>query len=277
MKNAKGFARRQVGQIAIITLFSLAIFVVVGGSIVTQIIFEQRKAVLEQKSKEAYYAAESGIENALQEILAGGSVTETLKIGNADVGVSAQETTENTTYLVPTLLFPGQSYYLNLEGYTASDQLRVCWDKAGASLLTMLFYDTAVGNPSSYTQALNSLGSTNIVGGASSGTTAGGCGLAGTVYFYDLNFPAGTYSHLVVWAAYQDAIQVAFEALGAETIPSQGTVVVSTAAIEENSSDNIVREVKYFVSQVSGNNLVYPPYYLLAPVYAVGGVNFSTQ
>ena len=54
------------GQLIIITLLLMATFALIGASVATQMVFEQRKAALEDKTQKAYYAAESGIEKAIQ-------------------------------------------------------------------------------------------------------------------------------------------------------------------------------------------------------------------
>jgi len=268
MKNQKS------GQIAIITLFALSVFVIIGSSVITQVIFEQRKATLEQKSKEAYFAAESGIENALESILTDGSLSnDDLIIGDASVSLSQTPSGSAVNFVVPTEMYPGEHFYLNLNGYTRT-AVRLCWDQPGASLIATYFY-TSGGNYLSNTYALNSNGSSNLVGGTASVVpTAGVCGLSGNNYHQVITFPAGTPDFLAVWIAYADSVQLAFASDdGTTVLPAQGTTITSTALVSEGDND-VNRQVKYFVSSVSGSNISYPPHFFLVPVYAVGGVTY---
>jgi len=265
---------KKSGQIAIITLFALSVFVIIGSSVITQVIFEQRKATLEQKSKEAYFAAESGIENALESILSDGTLSsDELTIGDASVSLSQTPSGSALNFIVPTEMFPGEHFYLNLNGYTPGS-VRLCWDRPGASLIATYFY-TSGGNYLSNTYAINSNGSSNLVGGtASQVLTAGVCGLSGNNYYQNITLPAGTADFLVVWVAYADALQLAFASGdGINPLPAQGTTITSTAQVSEGEN-NVNRQVKYFVSSVSGSNISYPPNFLLVPVYAVGGVTY---
>jgi len=267
--------KRNRGQIAIITLFALSVFVIIGGSVITQVIFEQRKAVIEQKSKEAYYAAESGIENALESIIAGEEVTITpLTIGTAEVELGASSLGSSTSFTVPTQMFPGEQFYLNLNDY-ANSGVRLCWDQPEASLIIMYFY-TSGASYLSNTYAFNSQGSANLVGGVASETpTSGVCGLSGSNYYSDLTLPAGTPDFLAVWVAYAESMQVAFASDdGSSLLPAQGTTITSTASVTEGENQ-VNRQVKYFVSSVSGGAAInYPPNFLLVPLYAVGGVTY---
>jgi len=49
MKNKKNS-----GQIVVVSLFTLGIFMVIGASVATQLVFEQKKAKLVEQTKEAY-------------------------------------------------------------------------------------------------------------------------------------------------------------------------------------------------------------------------------
>lgn len=268
--------KNQKGQVAIITLFAISVFVVIGSSIITQVIFEQRKATLEQKSKEAYFAAESGIENALESILSGQSLNASIEVGDAQVALSQVVEGSAPNFQVPTPMFAGEHFYLNLEGYTGS-ALRVCWNAPAASVIAAYFYtNTVSGNYLSEYYAFNSNGSSNLTGGtASQPATANVCGMSGNNYYTDITLPASdTPDYLVIWAAYADSLNVGFAALAPATnLPAQGTTITSSAQVVEGEQ-TVNRQVKYFVSRVAGSNVSYPPNFLLAPVYAVGGVTY---
>ena len=266
--------KKSQGQIAIITLFSLAVFVVIGGSVVTQIIFEQKKAVLEQKSRQAYFAAESGIESALQSILTQEGTFDgtTLELGDANVEVTATTYDSGATFVPPSAISSGQGYFLNLRGYTGTD-LRICWDKADTGVVVSYFHRNASNRLRTNSHAFNSQGSTNITGGLASSSMVGACGMSGTVYYYDLTLPSGNPAYLLTWISYQDMVQLGFAGLGGHFLPAQGTIITSTAQVAENEQ-LVTREIKYFVSRVGGVDLVYPPAWLASPIYSVGGVTY---
>ena len=269
---------KQQGQIAIITLFSLAVFVVIGGSIVTQIVFEQKKAVLEEKSRQAYYAAESGIENALQGIINNTEINENFDIGEAAVIVDAVPEGASESYVVPTQLYPGESFYLNLNDYLG-ESLTICWDKNSTGIVATYFYRNGTGVMESNTYAANSLLVNNFIEitNADLATTIdNGCGLSGTVNAYDLILPIGDPAYLLVWVAYQDSVQLGFAAEAGQQLPAQNTIITSTAKVSENN-DSLTRELKYSVSQVGADAINYPPVWLTVPVYAEGGVTYATE
>jgi len=264
------------GQIAIIALFALSIFAVVGGSVIHQIIFEQRKAALEEKSKQAYYAADSGIEKALLEIIDNNNdnYQGEYAVGSAEVNVSTSAQAGGSNYVLPFELYAGQNIFLNLKEYSSStNKLRVCWNKMRGSLITMYFYRSS-GNVRVSTNVINAT-SPNVSGTgvlvAAKGINE--CGVDGDVYYSDLVLPAGEPDYLVVWPAYEGGVRLAFGGQGGGVMPSQGTIISSSGVVKEGN-DNVKREVNYFVSKVDNNELNYPPNYLLVPIYAVGGVSY---
>lgn len=261
------------GQIAIITLFSLAVFVVVGGSVITQIIFEQKKAVLEEKSRQAYFAAESGIENALQQIATNDQIIPSFDVGEANVEVSVSNVEGGNTFVLPTKFFPGDSFFLNLEGYTSPfNPLRVCWDKPDTGIIISYFY-TQNGAMRTNTYAYNSSGSNNIANADQAYVGTNSCGLSGAINYANFGTP-DTPQYLIVWVAYGSQVQVSFQIRGLQPIPSQGKLITSTADVVQDKN-KVERQVKYFVSQMGDNsNLKYPPSFLTMPLFTVGSVNY---
>jgi hypothetical protein len=268
---------KKQGQIAIITLFSLTIFAVIGGSIVTQVVYEQKNSILQEKSRQAYYAAESGIESALQEVVENGKVDiETLDVGTAGVKISSATQEGGATYVVPGPLHAGSSYYLNLDGYSSgTNQIRICWDKADTGMIISYFYESG-GSLLANTYAYNSLGSSNLTNATASISGNNQCGLLGQTYYANLTLPVGTPKYLLVWVAYQDNVEVGFQGLGGGTIEEQGTIITSTANVSE-SDDQIARQLKYAVSRTAANEYLYPPAWLTVPVYAGGEVTYTTH
>jgi len=292
MKNEKHNYRlkrkNQSGQIVVISLFTLAIFMVIGASIATQMVFEQKKAVLEKKTKEAYYAAESGVEQALEEILdeEGGDppASTPLEIGGATGNVTIKTEAGGSTFVVPSLRLSGEHFILNLAGYN-QDAIRLCWDKPGFSFIATLFYREGIVDPveKTYTYAINTEGAENITDdnifdNILTGDEAQKCILVeGSTYGVGLDYGSLTiddYQYLVIWTSYESGVQLFFEGLNGGIIPTQGSTIVSTAEVVEGDS-TVTRRVRYFVSSIGTVTYDYPPGYLLSPVYSVGGVEYG--
>ncbi len=278
---------RSRGQIILITLLILGTFSIIGASVVTQVVYEQKKAVLEEKTKEAYYAAESGLEDALQKILQGGSPSSQITVGDATVDIAAQEQSSSISFAVRDfLLSSGEPFFLNLNGY-GYNQVRICWDRPGTSLVVTSFYtdsggirrtyasyavnSTAAQNPRVEDSAGEVLVAVNVPGGNS-------CNAGVTTNYY-VNLPLATgagitRNYLVLWPLYQNGIQFSFMGLNGNPLPGQGTTITSQARVQELGNE-VVREVRYFVSSVGSTNYNYPPAYFLSPLYSVGGVTYG--
>jgi len=273
---------KQQGQIVIISLLILAAFSMIGISVATQVVFEQKKASLEQKTKEAYYAAESGIENALQNVLNGATPTPQFNVGRATVNVTTSVQSGAQTFSVPTVLNSGEMFILNLQGYT-QNELVICWDNTATSIMGTLFYTNNTLRTTRASYAMNSeSGQTPGFEGADVliASSGNGCTTAETPTsrYYTITLPTVsptlTYNYLAVWPVYQNAVKMAFKGANGSNLPAQGTVINSQAEVVEGGN-KVIRQVKYFVSTVGATNYKYPPSYLLSPVYSVGGVSFG--
>lgn len=268
IKNKSRFANKRSGQIVIITLLMLATFTVIGASVVTQMVFEQRKAVLEEKTQQSYYAAESGIEEALKRIQQGQSATTEFALGGANVKVDSTTAGGGEAFNIGLILNSGEVFYLDLTDYTGSS-LRVCWDKADVSALLTLFYVSGTATKI-YTYTVNTSASQNpkIQGGATA-VAGASCGMSGG-YYYDLGLPAATsYNYLVVRPLYQDAVKVAFNAATGAILPNQGETISSQGSVADFDSQ-VVRRVRLFQS-----GRKYTPFYFLQPFYGAGGVSYG--
>ncbi len=268
MKNTNWLAKRQSGQIVIITLLMLATFTVIGASVVTQMVFEQRKAALEEKTQKSYYAAESGIEEALKRIQQGQSAATEFALGGANVKVDSETAGGGAAFNIGLSLNSGEVFYLDLTGYTGSS-LRVCWDKADTSVLITLFYVSAAAKKK-YTYAVNTTAAQNPkIQGADTAVAGASCGMTGG-YYYDLGLPTATsYDYLVVRPLYQDVVRIAFNAAGGAILPDQGETISSQGSVADLESQ-VVRRVRLFQS-----GRKYAPFYLIQPFYGSGGVSYG--
>jgi hypothetical protein len=266
------------GQIVIITVLLLATFGVIGASIATQMVFEQRKARLEEKTKEAYYAAESGIEQALKQLKDNPTNTSAIDLSEIGVGSGVTgnvsfNTAVGNSFAVPSILKPGEEFFLNLSGYTPTS-LIMCWQNNATSVIATLVYSEG-GVKKTHQYAINSSASQpdpkigGSVGAPSTGTGVQGCGLSsGTNITLALPSGAGvTYDFLVIWPLYSSSA-FAFQGSGA-SLPEQGVVITSQAQLQELSGA-VSRSIQYFKS-----NRNYPPAYFFTPVFGSGSVTYG--
>ncbi len=110
------------GQIAIIALMMMVVFGVISTSVVTQVIYEQRRASIEQRTEQAYYAAEAGIEDALQRIRSNQPISPSLQVGDPSKPIQVQVNStdlggDGQTYISDTQLDSGDHFFLNMRSY----------------------------------------------------------------------------------------------------------------------------------------------------------------
>jgi type II secretory pathway pseudopilin PulG len=270
--------KTQAGQVVLIALILLGSLGLIGVSIATQTVLEQRKAVLEEKTQKAYYAAESGIEQALKQIKDDSSFSGEIPlsdIGGADASVQVNEAASGQNFNIGVQLNSGEPFYFNLQGYSAANNLTFCWDKAGTSFIATLHYTEATTRKTYYylfnTTAGQSprisAGTGNPATTVSAGANGSACGFSG--YQYTLTFPAGvTNDYLVIWPLYQNQVRIGFNG-GSSSLPQQGKIITSTGTIEELDG-TITRRLKFFQSIRD-----YPSSFLQMPFYVRGGITFG--
>lgn len=255
------------GQLIIITLLLMATFALIGASVATQMVFEQRKATLEDKTQKAYYAAESGIEKAIQNLELQVPVPGQMSVGQATVDLSTTAAGNSQNFSLPGVtLNPGQPLYLNLAGY-ATNTLYICWPNALSSIqATLVYTETGVSRMTHYAFNADPPATPSISGGTTA-TFGNGCG-SSNVYVATVDLPAGVYDYMTIIPMYAST-GILVGASGINNLPSQGTEISSTAQVPELDT-NITRRVKYFYSSVR-----YPPYYLLYSFFSGGGVSYG--
>lgn len=91
--------RKDSGQVLLIVVLVMVVFLVIGLSVVSRSIFNVRTAVDEEKSQRAFSAAEAGVEQALKAIKSG-----TLTVGNCGGVICGQQlnTSDTTTQILKT-------------------------------------------------------------------------------------------------------------------------------------------------------------------------------
>ena len=265
-------AKNSIGQIAIIALLMVAIFGVIGTSIVTQVVYEQRRATIEQKTEQAYYAAEAGIEQAIELIRSSQAFPlDSVDINGASVRLEAEEVGGGASFSPETQLNAGEHFFVNLLAYEG-DAVNVCWSSSNspAALQVMYYYTLADGtgardqyfiNPDSENSRFQSL--TSGVIRFSTPTSPNPCtGAAGSFYTSEdivldnaISGGAKTPNFLLMWVWYGGPIALSFQ--GDLTLPIQGNTVTATASLSEQGTD-VTRRISYYVSERT-----YPPAWLL--------------
>jgi Tfp pilus assembly protein PilX len=281
---------KQSGQIMIVAIILLGIFTTIGLSVATQVAFEQQKAILEEKTQQAYFAAESGIEKALQSIFNGSEPNGTqISVGKATVYLEKVTQGGVQTYKVPYVLNSGQNYSLSLGSYTAPS-ISICWDKADTSFLAVLLYSDSSGSRQVKNFSVNTSGSQthqisgsgdDLYNGSPSVTTItnGSCGTETSFTGYKVSFnldeatvpginqPFSSGDYITIIPMYQSNIQFYFDSgLPTSLIGEQGSEIKARAEVSE-LKNKVIRTVRYFLPSFAP-----PPAYLLFSVY---GANTS--
>lgn len=280
--------KNQTGQIMIIAVIMIGVFVAIGASVATQVLFEQRKAILEEKTQKAYYAAESGVEQALQKLYQGQNPDGTnIQIDKSSVDITTGTDPGSQSIKVFKTLASGEGYSLDLSGYSGSE-IDICWDKPDVSFIATLVYtDSALLTKRNINYAVNT-NSTQDNKIAGSGTydqsttpqviSTSTCGSfvdseSSPVSFkITLGLPINDFApldFLTIWPLYTGDVQFYFSAPIGNNFPSQGTFIDATAEIKEGEN-KVVRTVHYFKSSIST-----PPIYLFSPLFGTGPVNFA--
>ena len=264
---------KQKGQVVIIAALLMSIFAVIGASVATQMVYEQRRAKTEEKSQKAYYAAESAMEDALR-LLKHGSYTNKSYLFD-DVGVNTSSTTIGNSTIIDfssqnISVNSGENIPVDLTAYTGSS-LIICWNEAQTSILAQLYYTTASGEYRMYPFVYNSTAFQNPkIQNANTAFVSLGCGKSG---WYNATLSLTSISDyaqpdfIAVWILYTDGVSIALE--GDQNIPEQGKIINSTATIPE-LSNTVTRRLKYYIT-----NRTFPPMAMMFGVFNGGGVSFG--
>jgi len=268
MTQTKLVKNNDQGQIALIILTVMAIALTLGLSLSQRVIEDLEITEEEEKSAQAFSAAEGGIEEALRILDKGETVPEnygSVVANNLGIGASIEIQTStlggNTEFNYPSMINPGNAVVIWLREHQETGELdmtgdsgtwyqgneiSVCWQASGseqAAVEVLYFYqDTGGGYDLSrftFDPDAGRRSSNNFSGVDPSG--CGGLDTSGTVSLdgADVSEPL----FLVLRPFYQ-MVEIGVE--GTEAVPGQGYEVVSTAQIPRSETETISRRVKVF-------------------------------
>ncbi len=267
------------GQIAIIALMMMVVFGVISTSVVTQVIYEQRRASIEQRTEQAYYAAEAGIEDALQRIRSNLPISSSVQVGDPSKPIQVRVNStdlggDGQTYLSDTILDSGDHFFLNMRSYVG-DTMEICWSSPNNAAIQVVFYyqdlsttgagqDSYFVNPGIARFRYEPPVPDTLIEDQS-------CSIGGypdSTGVIDLGIAAGskTPDFIAVWIWYGSVSGMAF--IGDQNIPIQGKNVTATAYVTEQGT-NVTRRITYFISSRN-----YPPAWLFMGL-ATGSFNFG--
>lgn len=246
------------GQMLVVALLIMSIMAIVGASVATQVVNEQRRVRIEERTEKAFYAAEAGIEKAIEALRnnpAAYAAEGTVTIDGVNVYISKVDETPAVSYEYPYMFTAGTSAFFNLEGYLGTP--RFCWvDASGAAAAVYIqyFYKDNVGNPKMKLIVSHPQGQT-------AGITASPPLTTGYVDTFNSN-PCGNYVDLptsnasnpadfiVFWIFSPNAANVTARIISntATTLPAQGRIVTAVAKAQGDDSTTISRRVRRFIS-----------------------------
>ena len=264
---------KQKGQVVIIAALLMSIFAIIGASVATQMVYEQRRAKIEEKSQKAYYAAESAMEDALK-LLKNGSYT------NKQYSLDGVVVNTTSSLVGNSLIFDlaaqnvtissGESVMVDLVGYTGTS-VTICWNSASASIFAHIYYTTTGGEYAMFPFSVNASASQSPkIENAYTASIGNSCGKTG---WYNTTFTLAAISDiatpdfLALFMLYDDGVSVALE--GDQNLPAQGKIISSTATIPE-LNNTVTRQLKYYIT-----NRTYPLNPMLFTVLNGGGVSFG--
>ncbi|MCR4328965.1 MAG: hypothetical protein NUV65_00275 [Candidatus Roizmanbacteria bacterium] len=264
---------KQRGQVVIIAALLMSIFAIIGASVATQMVYEQRRAKIEEKSQKAYYAAESAMEDALKLLKEGSYTNKQYSLDGVAVNTTSSLVGSSPIFDLAAqnvTTSSGENIMVDLATY-AGTSLTLCWDSSDASMLAHVYYTTTGGQYAMYPFAANaSLSQSPKIENAATASVGNSCGKTG---WYDFQFDLSTISDIATpdfisaWVLYGDGVSVAFE--GDQNLPEQGKIISSTATIPE-LKNTVTRQLRYYIT-----NRTYPPTSMLYGVLNGGGVSFG--
>lgn len=145
--------RKDSGQVLLIVVLVMVVFLVIGLSVVSRSIFNVRTAVDEEKSQRAFSAAEAGVEQALKAIKSGN-----LNVGNCGGIICGQQlnSADSTTQILKTtvtqissdqILLNNGNQVLKDDGYDIWLSNYPDYSNPGNYTLTLYWGDPSVADP----------------------------------------------------------------------------------------------------------------------------------
>lgn len=254
------------GQIALIVLTVMAMVLTLGLTLSERVITDLEVSQEEEKSAQAFSAAESGVEEALRILDQGGSVDDldttqiASDLGVSEVSVQSSSVGGSTEFVYPLLVDPGNSIVIWLREHDADGNIDlangyagasidVCW-QAGAAIEVISFYEQS----GSYDISRFAFDSDNGRTGENNFDYADGGGCSGLAVSDTINL-TGTPLFLVIKPFYQGT-EIGVDG-SSIPLPVQGYEVVSTGEVERSEEEVISRRVKVYQSWNSPSEYFY--------------------
>ncbi len=264
----------QAGQVALIILTVMAIALTLGLSLSQRVITDLEITQEEEKSAQAFSAAEGGIEEALRILDQGGDIGTELDstqiAQDLDVNSLQVESTAvggDVEFNYPLTVKPGNSAFVWLrehdadgnidltQGYNGAS-IDICWQD-GAAVETIYFYDDGSYNISRFAYNSNS---TSTISNGFSNSFSSGCANLDTSATISLG---GTPLFLIIRPFYAET---EIGVLGTEALPIQGNEVTSTADVKRSEDEVVSRRIKAYQSWEI------PPEFFFHSIFANTGV-----
>lgn len=268
------------GQIALIILVIMAIGLTLGLSLSQRVITDLEITQEEEKSAQAFSAAEGGVEEALRILDQGGTVPEGYgSLIAGDLGVDSLEIESTalggtTEFLYPETLEAGWSIIIWLRDHDENGEMdlnsgyeggsiEICWDQ-GTAIEIIYFYDKGANNYDISHYAYDSDSGRTSTNQFNESTGGGCAGLDASETVNLENTPPNIPLFMVVRPFYGET------RIGADgdtnIIPEQGYEVVSSAEITRSETEKISRRIKVF------RGWEIPPEFFYHSVFANTGV-----
>lgn len=246
------------GQMLVIALLIASVMAVIGASVATQVVNEQRRIRIEERTERAFYAAEAGLEKAIEALNnnpAGLDGGKTVQVGEGSnevsVVIAKVDDTPSTVYEYPAIFTPGMNGFFNFDdnGTPFTNPTRLCWDGTNSAIQVQFYYDPT--DPKMQT-ILRQSGMVLVGVDTDDGTT----GILG--YPYCMTIPTNTAANpdfLVFWVWGENTNVV----ITSDTnLPAQGKTITAIARITDpDNGSTITRRVKRY-----STNRRYPPAYM---------------
>jgi len=249
------------GQIALIVLTVMAIALTLGLSLSQRVITDLEITHEEEKSAQAFSAAEGGVEEALRILDQGATVPEgygsTIAggLGVDNLDIQTQVVGANTEFVYPVSISPGDTVLVWLRDHDENgnvdlnsgydeNTIDVCWE-VNAAVEVIYFYRDSLGNDDiarfAFDPELSRRGGADGNNFADVGSSCAGLDTGATIN--DLTTGGLTPLFLVVRPFYEET-RIGIS--GGAEVPVQGHEITSTGEIERGDEKVISRRLKVF-------------------------------
>lgn len=253
------------GQMLVIALLIASVMGIIGASVATQVVNEQRRIRIEERTQRAFTAAESGLERAIEELSNNPAAYASATPFTID-GVSVVLTRRNidTTggyFLYPLKFNSGDSAFFSFisDGPSPSyynQQSKLCVSSNNTAVVGHVFHK--VGTTTQMNTFVAQRGTVFDGAGVTAGETSvsaiANCP-SGTTWSTPLPTQGQNSDFMVFWVYKKNTTEETSVAVhGNGTLPAQGKIVTATASVKGDNGNTTVRRVRRYLS-----NRRYPP------------------